>query len=381
MKIQGFLTVRLLTLLCLLMAVLSCEKDGAITDEVKAANWEIVRNFPQDQSYTTAGLAIHDGQVFVTTSGHSGIAPGSGANLHEFRGSFFYHASGSWYLYRSSNEAIIHLKPFKGALYGITERKIPFQSGYRHTYYLFKWEKDNFKNLDTLTYTNNNLIQQAPLSQSVLWGFNDKIYWITSASSGLVKIWTIENDRLRAHPSEYPLHYTNFIATDHKHVAFVTLLQLDSQTRSTHTVTASYFDGTSVNKGKTHTFFSEEGNPASNLWDYYFAAGNHLYGIRPKEIRNLDQDRAVVSLPSDRQFNSGQGYTLLSNGKTYNVISDLRGTCRELGIFDGQTYRRLDFQLPGLLDPCSKLVDAAEAGGAIYLLLLNRGQYVTVKSV
>ena len=71
-----------------------------------------------------------------------------------------------------------------------------------------------------------------------------------------------------------------------------------------------------------------------------------------------------------------------NNGKIYIMLGEEKSTeaCAGLAVFDGSSVKQIEFKLPTVLDPCSVLTAATEYNGKIYLLLLNRGQFVIVKN-
>lgn len=374
--------LRMYAVSTIIICTISCKKEDPSGTKLEAANWEIYSNYPQDKSYSVAKMAILDDKVFLSTYGNFGIQPGSGGSLQDLKGSFFYSIGANNYVYSSSNEAIINLKIFKNELYGITERMIPFMNGavksHKHTYFLFKWKNDNFQNLDTLEYTDLHYQDNSPLTNNILWEHNGKLHMLAKTATEL-KVWTMIEDQLVEQPTSENISVSQYLAIDNEGISFTSYRQTKStQTYIEEEVWGNYFNGTTFTKGNVHVFFEEDGNPASNRHLFYSTVKGELYGFKNNRFQNFDQGKLVVELPEDRKFRTEGGYIISKNGKIYSVIGDQQLKCLELGIYDGQNLRRLNYKLPDILDPCSKLIDAIENNGKFYLLLLNRGQYVIV---
>lgn len=365
-----------------ILVFFSCKKADSPGDKTEAVNWDIYSNYPQDKSYSGAQIAAFNGKVFFSSFGQNGIQPGSSGFLHDLKGSFFYPIGADKYVYSSSNEAITNLKVFNNELYGITERMIPFMNGavksYKHSYFLFKWVNDNFQNLDTLEYTNLHHQENAPLANTILWEFGGKLH-LVAGTAGATKIWAVTNNQLVEQTTTESYGTGPYLAIDNEGFSFTSYRQtISTQTYLEEEVRTNYFDGTSLTRGPIHVFFEEDGNPASNKHLFYSAIKSDLYGYKNNQLRNFDQDKTVAELTDDKRFRTEGGYIIGKSGKLYSIIHDMESQCRELGIYDGKNFRRLQYQLPEILDPCSKLMDAVENNGTIYLLLLNRGQYVVV---
>ncbi len=362
--------------------LLSCIKETKDPAPVSSdPNWEIIQNFPQGESYEFAKLTVFDGRPFVSTFGHYGITPGSSGMLDKFKGSFFYLLPDGWRIYRSTNEAIVDLKVFNNELYGITERKIPFMSGavqsYHHTYFLFKWVNNDFVNQDTLEFTNKNMITKSSLSATILWENAGKLYMIAE-NSGTAYGWELSSGQFTDQKEITNINYNSYWAKDNQGIAFTDYRQLNDEFQRTDIVKGYYYNGGNVVTGKTHTFTKRHDGTFSNAYDFYAAANGSLYGYVDSLLNNIDTETKVEILTPGLIFNSSN--IKICNGKLYSVVVNRKQACEALGIYDGQTYSQMAFRLPKILDACSKLVDVVEAEGRTYMLLLNRGQYVVVKS-
>ena len=103
-------------------------------------------------------------------------------------------------------------------------------------------------------------------------------------------------------------------------------------------------------------------------------------GFQGNKLKNLDNNAVLSGLSSGKIFRPSP--IVSSNGKIYIMLGEEKApeSCAGLAVFDGVNFKQMGFKLPPLLDPCSILSAATEYNGKTYLLLLNRGQYVIVKS-
>ncbi len=364
----------------------ACKKKNKTDDEPQTPNWEIIQNFHQDDSYVGAKIAVLNGEVFFSTFGQMGIKPGSSGSLdNHLRGTFFYKIGADWYKYATTDEAIITYKVFNGALYGI-RHLAPIKSTqpvlqHNNSYVLFRWENNNFKDIDTLEFTNANHIEKSNIGDITLWINNGKLH-LVAATAHIARVWELNGNKLVQKTEELPLSYSHAIAVDNKEVAITQVIQNTSgQDRTEFRVRGHYYNGNSFSTGPEYTFIQDigyNGKDASN----YAAINSNIWGIgfEKYKIKNYDNNQLVSSASTNKIL---RGDILIgNNGKYYIMMGNEKnpGGCAGLAIFDGNAIKEVPFVLPEPLDPCSRLIDATEENGVLYLLLMNRFQYVIVKS-
>lgn len=374
-----------ITLSILLLA--ACRKKDKPGDTPQAPNWEIVRNFHQDDSYSGgAKITVFNGDVFFSTFGHRGISPGSSGSLNEhLNATFFYQIGAEWYRYATTDEAISNLKAFNGELYGIRHRMSIKTTRpviqYYNSYILFRWKNNNFEDIDTLEYTDNNLIEKSDIGNITLWAFGGKLHMVATTMT-TARIWELSGNQLVKKPEEYNMSCSGTVATDNKEVAFTQVIQLTSgQDRTEYRVRGHYYNNNTFSTGPEYTFISEIGFNSIDAANYA-AINSHIWciGYENDKIKNYDNDQLVQGLSKGKVL---RGDILVSNnGNLYMMLGDEKspGGCAGLAIFDGTVLKEIPFVLPEPLDPCSKLIDATEDNGVVYLLLMNRFQYVIVRS-
>lgn len=366
--------------------LVSCKKDTSKSDtENSAENWEIVQNFPQDKTFEINSLAGHNSEIVYATSGHR-VTNNSSTFNNQFQGSFFYKQASGWMVNQVNNIAPVVIKEWNGALYGIREKRtirttIPVVD-WEHTYYLFKWENGNYTNLDTLEFTDYNLINKASLGNVSLWVNQNKLHLVSITTN--VSIWEIVNNQLVKKTEELSVQPTSLVATDNNDISFTQVRQLIiSPTRTRYIITGFYYNGAAFSQGKTYDFIVEDDTGFSNKEaSVYMAVKGNLWGIgfQGNKLKNLDNNAILSSLSAGKIFRSSP--IVSSNGKVYIMLGEEKAheSCAGLAVFDGTSIKQMGFKLPPVLDPCSILSAATEYNGKTYLLLLNRGQYVIVKS-
>lgn len=364
----------------------SCKKDTAQSgSEDNAENWEIVQNFPQDKTYEINSLAGNNNEIFFASSGHR-ITNNSSNFNNQFQGSFFYKLSSGWMVNQINNIAPVIIKEWNGVLYGIREKRVIRTTipvvDWEHTYYLFKWENGNYTNLDTLEYTNPNLINKASLGTFSLWVNQNKLHLVSNTNS--VLIWEVVNNQLVKKAEELSVQPNSLVATDNTDISFTRVRQLIiSPTRTRYVITGFYYNGSAFSEGKTYEFIVEEDTGFSNKEaSAYMAVKGNVWGIgfQGNKLKNLDNNAVLSGLSSGKIFRPSP--IVSSNGKIYIMLGEEKApeSCAGLAVFDGVNFKQMGFKLPPMLDPCSILSAATEYNGKTYLLLLNRGQYVIVKS-
>lgn len=366
----------------------SCKKNTINPEEEnQTPNWEIVKNFPQSQSYNSANLHIHLENPFVTTFGHFKLNNYSTLN-NTFEATFFHQTNGSWYATQRPEEAVIALKTFNGELLGIRERKTIYTTypviQYQHSYILFKWENADFTDIDTLEYTNPNLLEKSDIGQITLWENNGKLHLI-GTTAHTAKVWILNNNQFEIKPEELNLSFTNVLATDNEEVAFTEVIQtIISPDRTSYKIRGHYYDGSSFTSGQRYEFIIEDDTGFSNkdAVSYHAVKGNIWgFGYQGNAVKNYDNNQIVKGISDELIMRGdrvagkdGKVYVML--GKKGNAVK-----CNGLAVFDGIQLTEVPFILPDILDPCSQLIDAAEYQGKIYLLLNNKGQYVVVRNI
>ncbi len=376
--------------------IAGCEKNTTSADQdVATPNWEIVQNFPQDQSYDIAKLAVYKGEAFVYTYGRS-LSGQSGALSDEFTGSFFVKKSdGHYYRNYIQHEAVIALKEFDGSLYGIREKRTIFRTvpvlSYQHSYTLFKWENDNYVDMDVLEYTDLHHQAKSSLGTLLFWVNNNKLHVIGWDNSPLLWELNSTNKLAKVGATGY-LYYeplgTRPLLTDNKEISFTNEYEFaESSSITRRRVHGNYYSSSgTVTKGQVHEFYIQylaDGSVYNSTVDaaFYQAIDGHLWGLgfEGNKAKNYDTETIIGGISDDKTIRTA--IQIPNNGKCYMMLAnEKQGTdCAGLAIFDGKALREIPFVLPEPLDPCSKLIDATEYQGKVYMLLLNRGQYVVVK--
>ena len=236
--------------------------------------------------------------------------------------------------------------------------------------------------MDTLEYTNANLINKASLGTLSLWVNQNKLHMVSIATN--VAIWEVVNNHLVKKSEELPVQPTSLVATDNNDISFTQVRQLIiSPTRTRYIITGFYYNGAAFSQGKTYDFIVEDDTGFSNKEaSVYMAVKGNLWGIgfQGNKLKNLDNNAVLSGLSTGRIFRSSPIVT--NNGKLYIMLGTEKApeSCAGLAVFDGANIREMEFKLPPVLDPCSILSAATEYNGKTYLLLLNRGQYVIVKN-
>jgi hypothetical protein len=301
----------------------------------------------------------------------------------------FFEKADDWYMNQLPNEAVIALKEFSGDLYGIREKRVAWRTQplvqYHHSYILFKWENSNYKDLDTLEHRNANQIEKSSLGEVLLWKFNNKLQFIASSNGTSTKVWEIVNDEFVEKPEETSVAMANeAVATDEKEVAYAYVgQQIINSQRTRYVVRGYYYNGSGFSSGNTYEFIVEDDTGFSNKDAVaYIAINGGIWGIgnERNKMKNYDNGLIVSGVSAGKVLRGDR--IVRNNGKVYLMIGEEKeiSACAGLAIFDGTQIKEMPFVLPGVLDPCSKLIDATEHQGKVYLLLENRGQYVVVKN-
>lgn len=367
----------------------SCSKVVSKDDDSNSGsgspNWEIIRNFDEKKSYTSVEFTVHNNKLFFSTYGHNGITPGSEGSLHDLLGSYFYLYNDQWMLYQTTNFAIVQMKVFNNKLYGIREYREPYYAGalktYRHKYIFYKWEHDNFTDLDSISVINN---EQIELHKPEFWVHNNKLHLITTLNSTTLKLFDLSNEKLELLSLEFSMSATNRNLVDGGLVSYtLTNTYPVTETLFETEVLGYWFNGSNLQKGNKYLFQEYLDMPErSNNYQYYITIKGTLYGFKGNEIFNIDDNKKVVaSMPTDQQFNTSTGYFVSKRGKVLNIGMDKQGNAKNLYLFDGNKLEKFDYRLPEILDPNSKVMDFIEIDNTIYLVLMNRFQYVIVKSI
>ncbi len=373
----------------------SCSQDDNETNKNNhTPNWKIVKNFPEDKSYETAKIAVHNGKPYITTYGHSGIIAGSeGAFSNEFSGTFFFLNGNDWYMNVLPDQAVIALKEFNGSLYGIREKKTVFQTSpvleHQHSYTLFKWENNNYTDLDVLEYTDLYQQEKSMLRYPDLWINNNKLHVVAGTTLSTLKIWEVnsENKLVIAHNEISPLPPNDLLITDNKEIAYTSVQTVVEAYITRYYVKGHYFNNGTLTIGNTHEFYTEQ-LVGGGIWNStkdvsWQAVNGSLFGMgfENNKVKNHDNGQIIANISSGKVFR--EDIMVRNNGKLYMMLGAENevSACKGLAIFDGTTFREIPFNLPEPLDPCSRLIDATEHNGKIYLLLNNRGQYVVVESI
>ncbi len=374
----------------------SCSKDDDKTDNNNhTPNWKIVKNFPEDKSYETAKIAVYNGKPYLTTYGHRGITAGSeGSFSNEFRGTFFFLNGNAWYMNVLPDQAITALKEFKGSLYGIREQRTVSRISplleHRYSYTLFKWENNNYTDLDVLEYTDLNHQEKSMLRSPDLWINNNKLHFVAGTTLNTLKIWEVNSDNklIVAHNEISPMPPSDLLITDNKEIAHTSIHTVTEGYITRYYVKGHYFSNIgTLTMGNTYEFYTEllaNGNVYKSNKDVNWqAVKGNLFGMgfEGKKVKNYDNGQIIANIPAGKVFRGD--IMVRNNGKLYMMLGDEKevADCKGLAIFDGTTLREIPFNLPEPLAPCSRLIDATEYNGKVYLLLNNRRQYVVVESI
>lgn len=373
----------------------SCSKDDDPSgSDSNSVNWKIVKNFPEDKSYETAKIAVYNGKAYVTTYGHQGIGAGGGGTLsNEFSGTFFFLNGNDWYMNVLPDQAVIALKEFNGSLYGIREKKTVFQTSpvleYQYSYTLFKWENNNYTDLDVLEYTDLHYQEKSMLYYPDLWVNNNKLHFVAGTTLSSLRIWEVnsENKLVIAHNEISPMPPNDLLITDNKEIAYTSVQTVVEAYITRYYVKGRYFSNGILTTGNTYEFYTEElvgGGIYNSTKDVNWqAVKGNLFGMgfQNNKVKNHDNGQIIANISSGKVFR--EDIMVRNNGKLYMMLGAENevSACKGLAIFDGTTFREIPFNLPEPLDPCSRLIDATEHNGKIYLLLNNRRQYVVVESI
>lgn len=386
----------LLRIIAVIVLFTSCRKADKETDNNNhTPNWKIVKNFPEDKSYETAKIAVHKGEVYVTTYGHRGIGAGSEGSLsNAFSGAFFFLNGNDWYMNILPDQAVIALKVFNGSLYGIREKRTVFRTSpvlqYQHSYTLFKWENNNYTDLDVLEYTDLNHQEKSMLRNPDLWINNNKLHLIAGTTLSTLKIWEVNsNNKLVVARNEIsPMPPSDLLITDNNEIAHTSVHTVTEGYITRYYVKGHYFNNNgTLTIGNTHEFYTEllaNGSVYKSNKDVNWQAlkGNLFgMGFEDNKVKNHDNGQVIASISSGKVFRGD--IMLRNNGKLYMMLGDENenSACKGLAIFDGTTLREIPFNLPEPLVACSRLIDATEHNGKVYLLLNNSRQYVVVESI
>src|SRR5690606_10574028 len=76
----------------------------------------------------------------------------------------------------------------------------------RHKYIFYKWEHDNFTDLDSISEINN---EQIELHKPEFWVHNNKLHLITTLNSTTLKLFDLSNEKLELLSLEFPMSATN----------------------------------------------------------------------------------------------------------------------------------------------------------------------------
>jgi len=291
------------------------------------------------------------------------------------------------------DQAVIALKEFNGELYGIREERTVYRTNpvveFQHSYTLFKWENNNYTDLDVLEYTNLHYQEKAMLRDPDLWVNNNRLYLVARTSQSALRIWEVNgsNKLVVAHSEISPVAGERLI-TDSKEISFTTVQTIVQGYITRYYVTGRYFsnNGTLI-QGKTYEFYTEElvgGGVYKSTKDVaYQAINGSLFGMgfEGNKVKNHDSGKIIANISAGKVFRGD--IMVRNNGKLYMMLGDEKqvSACKGLAIFDGTSWKEMPFILPEPLDPCSRLIDATEYNGKIYLLLNNRRQYVVVESM
>lgn len=374
----------------------SCSKDDNKADHNNdTPNWKIVKNFPEDKSYETAKIAVHNDKPYLTTYGHRGITAGSeGSFSNEFSGTFFFLNGNDWYMNVLPDQAVIALKEFKGGLYGIREKKTVYRTSpvleHQYSYTLFKWENNNYTDLDALEYTDLNHQEKSMLRSPDLWINNNKLHFVAGTTLNTLTIWEVDsgNKLIVAHNEISPIPPSDLLITDNKEIAHTSVYAVTQGYITRYYVKGHYFSNTgTLTIGNTYEFYTEllaNSNVYKNNKDVNWqAVKGNLFGMgfEDKKIKNHDTGQIMANIGTGKVFRGD--IMVRNNGKLYMMLGDEKevSACKGLAIFDGATLREIPFNLPAPLASCSRLIDATEHNGKVYLLLNNKRQYVIVESI
>ena len=240
-----------------------------------------------------------------------------------------------------------------------------------------------------LEYTNLNHIEKSLLEEPDLWINNNRLYFVATTNGSTTKLWELNsNNKLEAILGEiFPLPVPRQL-TDNKEIAHTSVHTVIQGYITRYYVKGHYFGNNGVlTIGNTHEFYTEQlanGTIYKNNKDVNWHAMNgNLFGMgfEDNKVKNHDHGQIITNISAGKVF---RGDIMVRNkGKLYMMLGELQNpsACKGLAIFDGTILKEMPFYLPEPLDPCSRLIDATEYNGKVYLLLNNRNQYAIVESI
>ena len=197
-------------------------------------------------------------------------------------------------------------------------------------------ENGNYTNLDTLEYTNPNLINKASLGTFSLWVNQNKLHLVSNTNS--VLIWEVVNNQLVKKAEELSVQPNSLVATDNTDISFTRVRQLIiSPTRTRYVITGFYYNGSAFSEGKTYEFIVEEDTGFSNKEaSAYMAVKGNVWGIgfQGNKLKNLDNNAVLSGLSSGKIFRPSP--IVSSNGKIYIMLGEEKApeSCAGLAVCD-----------------------------------------------
>lgn len=347
----------------------SVEKESAAGSD---SSFELTFNLPgPSRFYELGDLAIIGEQPYAS------VVSAADANLGA---PFLFRSQNDWRIYEQAGQRFVTLTSYKGVLYGIMEYTQPYQAGqltaYRYTYYLYKWENSGFKNVGEYAYTDHNNVQNSPLQSLQFVKWQNDLRLVGKTSTGIALLWNLSQDKFKFEREIGNTGRSVYIMPSSDGISFTSYYQINGPFDSFDYTKWHYFNGQNLEEGELHEFQETLDGSFDNTYDLYVAFNRTMYGYRKGELRNIDTDQTLKKLPDGVNYSPGK--SCASNGKIYVIASRGDADCRSITVFDGTNYKEYGFSLPASLDPCSKLLDAEEVDGKLYLLLLSNRQLVIV---
>ncbi|RZK49569.1 MAG: hypothetical protein EOO99_06140 [Pedobacter sp.] len=377
-----------------MLLLIACKKgetdEGLAPDGEKPsaiqANWEVIRSFAREDSYTKVALAQFQGQAFISTYGYSGIGPGSGGSLSDnLRGTYFYKIGADWYRYATTDEAVIQFKVFNNELYGIRLKqtissRVPVIA-YNHEYTLFKWVNNNFSDIAKFSLKPAGQMNGLSLGDLKFWVNQQRLH-IVSATNSSILIWQLNGNQLQQIPLEQNFSAKYILPIDNKEVAFTMVTdKIVNPERTETTVQGLYYNGSAFRQGNRQVFIVDGPTSTKDAFNY-IAANGQLWGLgyQNRNLKNYDNGQITFGTASGNKISG----TLMipKEGKLYTMVEKetVMGSCEAIALWDGQTYQEIKYVLPSTIDKCSIIQDISVDNAQTYSLVLTNFSYVLLKA-
>lgn len=363
-------------LLIFCIALISCKskkKDSIEPSTTKQVNWEIVKQFNiAPKHFDKASLAVIADKVYL--SAHS-------SEFGNRSSHFFFENTNGMQNYEKENEQFVVLKPFGGTLYGIMEYTVPYMAGqvqtYRFSYYLYRWGNNQFENIAKLDFIDQNGQKDTMLQNILLWEQQQQLYFIAQQSNGESLQWNITSGNFKDKKVIGNTGLSRLLVANNEQISFTRLNETQTIPDIIHTVQGAYYNGNTLRFGPIHTFKKSKDGSFDNTSIFYAALENSLFGYVKTGLKNLDQNQTITNLTNSNEFSSAMKLT--SGGKIYSTLTDNRGNCKEISVFNGKESIPKLFNLPDKIDKCAIILDVFIQNDKLFLAIMSNRQLYVLK--